>query len=144
MHTSNAIFLIDGERYSQSRSLSRVPGLTYPVVEKGNHAIRIHGFTGVEIEVLEAAKEFFGVGLGTLLKGFDAVRVDLLEFSLDCFHITLDMSHIGLLVEWGRLEPEGVNDIVDLRGLIVKSVLLLLGRGVSTCPGSVINPGTRF
>ena len=116
MHTSSAIFLIYGERHGQSRSLGRVPSSTYPVVEEGNHAIRIHGFTGVEIEVLEVAKEFFGIGRGSLLKGFDAVRVDLLEFSLDCFHVTLDMNHIGLLVESSRLESEGVDNIVDLRG----------------------------
>ena len=63
---------------------------------------------------------------------------------LDGLHVVLEISQIGLLVEYGGLESEGMDDVVDLTGSVFKGLILLLGRGVSTCPGSVINPETRL
>ena len=115
---------------------------TYPVVEEGNHPIWIHGFTDVKLEILEVGDNFLGVGRSSLFEGFDTFRLRLREFSLDCFHVALEISQIGLLVECGGLKSEGVDDVVNLSGCIVNSLFLLLSRGVSACPGSVVTPGT--
>ena len=48
--------------------------MAYPVVEEGDHTIGIRGFAGVELEILEIGDDFFGVGLGSLFKGFDPIR----------------------------------------------------------------------
>ena len=37
-----------------------------------------------------------------------------------------------------------MDDVVNLGSLVVKRLLLVLSRGVSTCPGSVANPSTRL
>jgi len=63
---------------------------------------------------------------------------------LDSPHVALEISQVGLLVEYGGLESKGMDDVVDLAGSVFKGPILLLGGGVSTCPGSVINPETRW
>ena len=118
--------------------------LTYPVVEEGDHPIGIHGFAGVGLEILEIADNLFGEDGSLRLEGRDPVRVRLLEFGLDGLHVPLEISQIGLLIESGGLEPEGVDDIVDLSGTVFEGLLLVLSGGVGTCPGSVVNPGMRF
>jgi hypothetical protein len=118
--------------------------LTYPVVEEGDHAIDIHGFTSVELEILEVGNNLFGVGRGPLFKGFDPLGVIFPELSLDGLHVALEIAQIALLVEYGGLESEGVDNVVNLGGSFFKSLILLLSRGVGTCPGSVIDSGTRF
>lgn len=42
------------------------------------------------------------------------------------------MAEVGLLVELGRLETEGVHDVVDLDGTILKTLLGFLSRGVGS------------
>jgi hypothetical protein len=108
--------------------------LAYPVVEEDGHAVGIHRFTGVELEILESGKNLFGVSRGSLFKGIDPLRVCLLEFSLDGLHVALEMSHVALLVVWGGgLEPEGMDNIVDFDVSLLEGLLLFLSRGVSTC-----------
>ena len=117
--------------------------LTYPIVEEGDHAIGIHGFTGVEFIILEIGDNLFSVGCSPLFEGLDPIGFRLLEFSLDGLHVTLEVSQIRLLVERGGLESEGVDDIINLRGSVLESLFLLLSRGIGTCPGSVTNTGMR-
>ena len=117
---------------------------TYPVIEEDNHTIWIHGFTGEKLEIFEVGNNFLGICLSSLFEGFDTFRLRLLEFSLDCFHVALEIGQIGLLVECGGLESEGVDDIVNLNSTLFNALLLILSRGVSTCTGSVVNPGTRL
>ena len=45
---------------------------------------------------------------------------------------TLEVGHICLLVELGRLKTEGVDDVVDLDGLVLDTLISLLGGGVGT------------
>lgn len=105
--------------------------LAYPVVEKGDHPIGIHGFTGVEFKIFEVCDNFLGIGRGSFFKSFDTVRIRLPELSLDDFHVALEISQIGLLVECGGLESEGMDDVVNLSSPVLQSILLLLSRRVS-------------
>jgi len=82
-----------------SLSHGRCTILAYPVVEKGDHAIGIHGFTGVEFKIFEVCDDFLGIDLSSFFKGFDTVRLRLREFSLDGFHVAFEISQIRLLVE---------------------------------------------
>jgi hypothetical protein len=45
---------------------------------------------------------------------------------------TLEMAEVGLLVELGRLETEGVHDVVDLDGTILETLIGFLSRGVGS------------
>jgi hypothetical protein len=106
--------------------------LTYPVVEEGNQAIGIHGFTSIELEILEISTDFLEVIRGPLFKGLDTIRVRLLELGLDGLHVALDVGNVALLVEPGALESEGMDDVVHLSGSLLKSILLILRGGVGT------------
>ena len=45
----------------------------------------------------------------------------------------LEVGEIGLLVEGGLLETEGVDDVVNLRRTLLKRLLGLLSGGVGAC-----------
>lgn len=47
-------------------------------------------------------------------------------------NLTLEIRQVGGLVEAGRLETEGVDDVVDLLGGVLETLVSLLGRGVGT------------
>lgn len=102
-------------------------------VNKRNHGLRVHRLAGEELVILEAANDLLDVGSGTLLEGRKLVRVVLLEVLLDRLHIALDVGEVGLLVERGLLKTSVVNNVVDLEGLsIVSLVVSALSTGVST------------
>ena len=101
------------------------------VVEKGDHAIRVHVLASVELVVLEVGDDLLSERLRALLKGLYALGLRLLELRLDGLHVALEVGEESLLVEGSRLQTEGVDDVVDrLRALLERAVLIVLGRGV--------------
>jgi hypothetical protein len=50
----------------------------------------------------------------------------------DILRHTLEVGKVALLVEGSGLEAERVNNVVDLDGGIINTLLGLLGRGVGT------------
>ena len=142
------------------------------VVEKGDHAIRVHVLASVELVVLEVADDLLRVVGGALLEGGDTVRVGLGELGLDGLHVALrvdvsicggwnwvyagidtgsehggrshlEICQIGLFVELGRLEAEGVDDVVDLLGTVLNGLILLLLRRVRAWAGCQMGPRSR-
>lgn len=99
IHTSDSIRLFGGKRIRSVPLIEVCAILAYPVIEEGNHAFGIHRFTSVELEIFEVGNNFLGVCRCSLFKGIDTFGVRLPEFTLYCFHVTLEISQIGFLVE---------------------------------------------
>ena len=103
-----------------------------PVVQQHRHPIRVHALTREELVILEAANNLLGIGTSALLEGIDlGLRgVLLLEGHLDLLHVLLEMCEVGLLVEGGLVEAEGVHDVDDLLVGVVGALFGFLGGGV--------------
>lgn len=61
--------------------------------------IWIHAFTNVKLVILEVGKDFLGGFLSFFFEGLHPIGVGLSKVSLDCFHVTFEIGHVGLLVE---------------------------------------------
>ena len=59
------------------------------VVEKGDHAIRVHVLASVELVVLEVGDDLLREGLCALLKSLNTIRLRLLKVRLHSLHVTL-------------------------------------------------------
>lgn len=98
------------------------------------HSVWVHGLADVEIVVLEVTDDLLGVTSSTLLELGDLLIGSSvgLHGLLDLLHVSLKVGEVRLLVELGRLETERVDDVVDLDGTLLKSLLSLLGGSVGT------------
>lgn len=82
---------------------------------------------------LEVGNDLLDKSGSLLLKFGNTVRVGFLELSLDGLHVTLDIGHVGLLVEGGLGQTERVDDVVNSLGVGLNTfVTTILSRGVGT------------
>jgi len=104
-----------------------------PVVQQHRHAIRVHALTREELVILEASNNLLSVGTSALLESVNlGLRgVLLLQGRLDLLHVLLEMCEVGLLVERGLVQAEGVDDVDDLLGRVLDTLLGFFGRGIA-------------
>lgn len=82
---------------------------------------------------LEVGNDLLDKSGSLLLEFGDTVRVGFLKLSLDGLHVTLDIGHVGLLVEGSLGQTERVDDVVDsLGGGLSTFVTTVFSRGVGT------------
>lgn len=121
------------------------------VVEEDNHAVGVHGLASEELVVLEVGDNLLGIRGSALLESSDLLGRGtlLLKLGLDSLHVawilsersetnlrhltlTLEVGQVALLVETSLVEAERVDDIDLGLGLVIGTLLLLLGGGVGT------------
>jgi hypothetical protein len=102
------------------------------VVQQHNHRIRIHRLSSEELIVLEVCNDLLGVGGSSLFESGDLGLggVALLEGLLDLLHVLLEVGEVGLLVEGGFVEAEGVDHVDNLRGAVFGAFFGFFGGGV--------------
>ena len=114
--------------------MQRVPGRTsdtiLTVVKERNHALGVHFLANVELVVLEVGDDLLGERGRALLEGLYPVGLALLELAFNRLHVTLEVGEERLFVERGRLETEGVDDVVDLGRALLEGLVRILCRGV--------------
>jgi hypothetical protein len=107
----------------------------FAVVHEDDHAVGVHGLSGVELPVLEGTDDLLGESLGTSLELLDLFLrgVSGLHLLLDGLHVLLEVAEVGLLVEGGLVEAEVVDNVDDGGGGILSAlVATILSRGVGT------------
>jgi hypothetical protein len=81
---------------------------------------------------LEVGNDLLDKSGSLLLEFGNTVRVGFLKLTLDGLHVTLDIGHVGLLVEGSLGQTEGVDDVVDSLGRRLGSLLTVFSGGVGT------------
>jgi len=97
------------------------------------HSVGVHALADIELVVLEVANDLLGKGVGLGLEVLDLVLTGTLlsKSLLDIAHVLLEVGQVALLIERGRLEAEGIDNVVDLHVGILGTLLGLLGGSVS-------------
>lgn len=80
--------------------------------------------TSVELVVIEVGHDLLRVRHSVFLEYRETLWIGRSKVVLDIPKIVFEMDEVRLLVECGRLEVERVNNIVDLRGTLLESLVL--------------------